>query len=160
MMEHVERDDLLIREFNRVLRPGGFLMATVPAHPYLWSDHDTALHHFRRYTVETFKAVLAEGAFEPIKFSYAIYFLHPIIVAFRQLQRLWRWSTGVNDHQPRTHLIPLPKPLNGLLIKVLHAEARLLRYVNLPQGTSLLVLAQKTRDVEIPELLSRRVAAA
>src|SRR5690606_38790671 len=112
LMEHVERDDLLIREFNRVLRPGGCLMATVPAHPHLWSDHDVALHHFRRYTYDSFRELLESGNFTPIKYSYGIAFLHPIIVVFRTLQKLWQRSTGVKEARPKTHLIPLPKPLN------------------------------------------------
>jgi SAM-dependent methyltransferase len=149
MMEHVERDDLLIREFNRVLRPGGFLMATVPAHPDLWSDHDIALHHFRRYTATSLRALLRKGRLRPIRFTYGICFMHPVIVLFRSLQRLWQRSTGVRDPQPRTHLIPLPRPLNALLIRLLHFEAFLLRRWNLPQGTSLVVLAQKAE--EMPE---------
>lgn len=145
LMEHVERDDLLIREFNRVLRPGGYLMATVPAHPRLWSDHDVALHHFRRYTYDSFRRLLRSGDFRPIKYTYGISFLHPIIVAFRLIQKAWQRSTGVRNARPKTHLIPLPRPLNRTLVRVLHAEAFLMRYTNLPQGTSLVTLAQKTK---------------
>ncbi|MDK2972485.1 MAG: hypothetical protein PWP23_2240 [Candidatus Sumerlaeota bacterium] len=147
MMEHVERDDLLIEEFNRVLRPGGFLMATVPAHPNLWSGHDIALHHFRRYTAESLRKVLRHGKFKPLRFTYGICFLHPVIVLFRLLQRLWQRSTGVGNPQPRTHLIPLPKPINALLIAILHFEAFLLRRFDLPMGTSLVVLAQKKQPL-------------
>lgn len=147
LMEHVERDDLLIREFNRVLRPGGCLMATVPAHPSLWSDHDVALHHFRRYTYRSFGKLLKGGRFRPIKYSYAISFLHPLIVTFRRVQRMWQRSTGVRDARPRTHLIPLPRPINGMLIKLLHVEAALIRRINLPKGTSLVALAQKAQDL-------------
>ncbi len=145
LMEHVERDDLLIREFNRVLRPGGYLMATVPAHPSLWSDHDVALHHFRRYTQRSFRALLKEGRFRPVKDSYGIFFLHPLIVVFRSLQKLWQRSAEIDpERRPRTHLIPLPKPVNRLLIRVLDLEAWLLRRIDLPMGTSLVVLARKT----------------
>ncbi len=146
LMEHVERDDLLIREFNRVLRPGGYLMATVPAHPSLWSDHDVALHHFRRYTQRSFRTLLKEGRFKPVKDSYGIFFMHPVIVVFRTLQKLWQRSMEVDPtRRPKTHLIPLPKPLNQLLVGVLKAEAALLRWIDLPQGTSLVVLARKRK---------------
>lgn len=145
MMEHVERDDLLIREFNRVLRPGGLLMATVPAHPALWSDHDIALHHFRRYTRGSFRSLLREGGFRPLKYTYAICFLHPVIVAFRWIQRTWHRSTGIRHARAKAHVIPLPRPLNRLLIGVLRLEAWLLRRMDLPMGTSLLALARKAR---------------
>jgi SAM-dependent methyltransferase len=148
MMEHVERDDLLIREFNRVLRPGGCIMATVPAHPYLWSDHDVALHHFRRYTWSSMRSLLKSAKFRPIKFSYGICLVHPLIVVFRMLQRLWQRSTGVDNPQPKTHLIALPSIVNSFLIGLLRIEARLIRVMNLPFGTSLVVLARK--EAELP----------
>ncbi|MCB2155784.1 class I SAM-dependent methyltransferase [bacterium] len=148
MMEHVERDDLLIREFNRVLRPGGYLMATVPAHEELWSDHDIALHHFRRYSHKSLRKLLASGGFRPVKYSFAIFFVHPIIIGFRRLQRWWQRSTGVREaRRPKTHLIPLPRPANTFLRKLLHLEARMIRHIDLPAGTSLITLARKEREV-------------
>lgn len=146
LIEHVEHDDLLIKEFNRVLRPGGCLMATVPAHPYLWSDHDIALHHFRRYTYKSFGNLLKLGGLKPIKYTYGICFLHPIIVVFRTLQKLWQKSLGINRKKlPKAHLIPMPVPLNAFFIGLLKIEAQLLRKFNLPQGTSLVTLARKTK---------------
>ncbi|MEQ8822261.1 MAG: class I SAM-dependent methyltransferase [Sumerlaeia bacterium] len=144
LMEHVERDDLLIREFNRVLRPGGCLMATVPAHQYLWSDHDIALHHFRRYSHKSLLQLLADGGLQPIKYSYGISFVHPGIVAFRMLQRAKQRLLPRKNGQAKAHLIPLPGPLNRAMIGLLHTEASLLRRMNLPQGTSLMTLARKT----------------
>ena len=143
MMEHVERDDLLIREFNRVLRPGGVLMATVPAHPSLWSDHDVALHHFRRYTWQSLRRLLRDGGLKPVKFTHAIFFVHPLIVAFRRIQRAWQRSTGIRHARAKAHVIPLPRPINAALIRVLKLEAWLLRRMDLPMGTSLLTLARK-----------------
>ena len=49
MWEHIEEDDLVAAEAARVLRPGGRLLVAVPAGMDLWSGHDTALGHVRRY---------------------------------------------------------------------------------------------------------------
>lgn len=144
LIEHIEDDHAMIREFRRVLRPGGYLMATVPAHQSLWSDHDIALHHFRRYSHRGFRRLLARGGFSPIKYSYGISFTYYPIVAFRSLQRLWQRSLRVPPHaRPRTHLIPVPWFINQPLIQLLHLEAWLLRYVDLPVGVSLMTLARK-----------------
>lgn len=149
LIEHIERDDLMIREFNRVLRPGGYLMATVPAHQSLWSDHDIALHHFRRYSYKGFRRLLRDGGFKPIKYSYGITFTYHSIVAFRRLQRLWQASHGVEaPARPRTHLIPLPKTINNTLIRLLHIEAWLLQYTDLPFGVSLMTLSRKAGNRE------------
>ena len=34
----------------RLLKPGGALLLTVPANRWMWSAHDVAHHHFRRYS--------------------------------------------------------------------------------------------------------------
>ncbi|MGF1572620.1 MAG: class I SAM-dependent methyltransferase [Sumerlaeia bacterium] len=144
LIEHVDRDDLLIKEFNRVLKPGGYLMATVPAHPSLWSDHDIALHHFRRYTKASFGKLMRLGKLKPVKYTFGIFFLHPVVVVFRSIQKQWQRSTGLKDNrQAKTHLIALPLVFNRILIELLRVEAFLLKYINFPTGTSLVALAQK-----------------
>ncbi len=144
LIEHIERDDLMAREFHRILRPGGYLMATVPAHQFLWSDHDVALHHYRRYSYDGFLQLLRGAGFRPVKYSYGITFTYLPIVAFRKIQRLWQQSIPVDpDARPKTHLIPLPGPINTALVKLLHLEAALLRHMNLPFGVSLVALCRK-----------------
>ena len=49
VLEHVDQDDVLLRDLLRVVRPGGLVVITVPAHRTLWSDHDVFLGHWRRY---------------------------------------------------------------------------------------------------------------
>jgi ubiquinone/menaquinone biosynthesis C-methylase UbiE len=144
LIEHVENDQGMIQELSRVTRPGGYLMATVPAHQHLWSDHDIALHHHRRYSFSGFKRLLKSGGFEPVKYSYGITFTYHGITAFRYLQRWWQKATGVQETaRPKTHLIPLPWFLNTPLIKLLHIEAFLLKYINLPFGISIMALCKK-----------------
>lgn len=144
LIEHIEDDKALVREFHRVLRPGGYLMATVPAHKSLWSDHDIALHHFRRYSYRGFLKLLERNGFEPVKYTFGITFTYHAIVVFRKLQRFWQRSHGVDaPARPRTHLIPLPWFINTPLIKLLHAEAFALRFMDLPFGVSLMTLCRK-----------------
>jgi SAM-dependent methyltransferase len=144
LIEHIEDDRRIVAEFHRVLRPGGCLIATVPAHQFLWSDHDIALHHFRRYSYKGFRRLLRGAGFRPLKYSYGISFTYYPIVAFRMLQRFWQRSHGVESPaRPRTHLIPLPWFINQPLIKVLELEALLLRHINLPIGVSLMTLCRK-----------------
>ncbi len=50
MLEHVAEDDVVLHNFQRVLRPGGGLLLTVPQHPWLWSAQDEYACHVRRYT--------------------------------------------------------------------------------------------------------------
>jgi ubiquinone/menaquinone biosynthesis C-methylase UbiE len=141
LLEHVERDDLLVDQFQRVLKPGGHVLITVPAHQDLWSEHDEALHHFRRYSANQFRRLLTERGFTLVKFSFAISATYLPIVAFRRLQR-WL-HRNANNRKPKTHLIVLPRLINQALIRVLHAEAWWLRNHDIPFGITLLALARK-----------------
>src|SRR4029079_14886838 len=49
VLEHIADDVAALAAARRALRPGGHLLVTVPALPWLWSRHDEANHHHRRY---------------------------------------------------------------------------------------------------------------
>ena len=49
VLEHLKDDAGALAEAARLLKPGGRLVLTVPAWPGLWSEHDVALGHHRRY---------------------------------------------------------------------------------------------------------------
>ncbi len=61
ILEHIEEDYLATAEITRVLRPGGTALIAVPADMALWSAHDTAVGHVRRYTRETLADVIIKG---------------------------------------------------------------------------------------------------
>ena len=50
VLEHIEEDDQVVAEIARVVQPGGKVLIAVPADPRLWSPHDDAVGHVRRYT--------------------------------------------------------------------------------------------------------------
>lgn len=61
MWEHVDDDAAVAAETARVLRPGGRVLVAVPCSMKLWSGHDVALGHLRRYEKADLVAVM-EGA--------------------------------------------------------------------------------------------------
>ena len=138
LLEHIEDDAALMDEFSRVLKEDGTLVLTVPAHKFLWSDHDEALHHFRRYSRQSFSTLIETQGFIPLKFTYAISFTYIPIILFRKMQPIFKKRTA-----PKTHLIELPAPVNSFLIGLLNIEAILLRFLNLPFGVSLICIARK-----------------
>jgi hypothetical protein len=50
VIEHVEDDVGLVREYADKVAPGTSFITTVPAFMWLWSGHDVFMEHFRRYT--------------------------------------------------------------------------------------------------------------
>jgi SAM-dependent methyltransferase len=64
VLEHIEEDYLAAAEIARVLRPGGTALIAVPADMALWSAHDEAVGHVRRYTRDTLTAVISKSGME------------------------------------------------------------------------------------------------
>jgi len=142
LLEHIEDDERLMNEIRRILKPGGFLLATVPAHQYLWSEHDEALHHYRRYSKTDFLRLVKNRGFSLIKYSYVISLTFLPILVFRLGQKFYRFFKPSKD-KPKTHIIILPEGFNSLLIQILEMEGTLLKRLNFPFGVSLLCIAQK-----------------
>ncbi len=140
MLEHIPDDYTAFGEMIRILKPGGWSIVSVPAHPFLWSDHDEALHHQRRYTKKTFRALLASQPVQIKRMTYAITFTYFPIVLFRVLTRPFRRRGA-----PKTHVILLPGWMNRFLIQALKVEAFLVRWMDLPFGVSLIALVRKGR---------------
>lgn len=139
VFEHLEHDERGASEVLRVLRPGGVLIASVPAHPWLWSDHDVALSHYRRYSRRALRALLVGAGARIVKLTYAVSFVFPLVVLVRLLGHLRPRRNG----NPDTHLVPPPGPINRLLIALHDLEAAVIVRAGFPWGSSLIAVAAK-----------------
>jgi SAM-dependent methyltransferase len=140
VLEHVSDDRRALAELLRVLKPGGLLVATVPAFQFLWGDHDTLYGHLRRYRAPALRERLLQAGFDVQRVTY----FEPAYVAplwlFRKLKKLFARGDGLAQ---RDDFVPLARPLNALLSSLLGAERFPLRLVNFPFGVTLLALARK-----------------
>jgi len=144
VLEHIEDEGRALSEWARVLRPGGQLLVFVPAHAYLWSEHDVVNHHFRRYSRAGLLAALRGAGLRPQRSSFwnaALYFPTTALRLAR------RWLAGAKEPQVATgstgDLHQFAGPLNKLLLNWVRAENAVLRHVNLPVGVSVFALAVK-----------------
>ena len=83
VLEHVPDDLGSLRAIHRRLKPGGALLLTVPANPWMWSAHDAAHHHFRRYTKKQLEELFLRSGLEIELLSYFNTLLYPLIAAAR-----------------------------------------------------------------------------
>jgi SAM-dependent methyltransferase len=66
-LEHVRDVQLLLSEIRRVLRPGGELALTTPAHGPLLRVPDPLSPHIRFFTRRSLRRLLEEHGFEPVE---------------------------------------------------------------------------------------------
>lgn len=138
VLEHIDDDVSVMQEMCRVLKKDGYLIVTCPAHKFLWSEHDEALGHRRRYTRKELVTKLEVAGFEVRRISYSVFFAFPIIFVYRMWQAFFMRSGF-----PKTSYVVLPKFINRLLIKALGVEAKSLSLINLPIGVTINAIAKK-----------------
>lgn len=64
VLEHIEDDHTAATEIARILRPGGTLLVAVPCDMALWSAHDEAVGHVRRYDRGGLRELIAGAGLE------------------------------------------------------------------------------------------------
>ena len=138
VLEHIDNDVDALKEWQRVLKPGGKVVLTVPAYSWLWSEHDTSLHHHRRHTRKGVKQRSVEAQLVPKKISYAIVFSLPLVVGFRWLNKLLGRKTD-----GETSYVNVPEWVNSIFSNLLFIEAWFHKYIMFPFGTSVVAILEK-----------------
>lgn len=136
--EHFPDDVASMKEVSRVLDRGGALVCTVPAYMALWSPHDDAFHHLRRYTRgELMSKLKTNLAIE--RCSYYSFFLAPPLYVFRKLRAL----LGKGEAPRSDFTVPIPAVVEWGLATLMRIESWLLRFVSLPFGASLICVSRR-----------------
>lgn len=138
LLEHIEDDAAAVREMARALAPGGLLLVTVPALPFLWSEHDEALAHVRRYRARRLRGLLEQAGLEVVHLTPVIATLLLPIALLRLAQRF-----RPRREAPKTAYIEPPTFINRLLIALLRWEGRWVLRHHFPVGVSLVAIARK-----------------
>lgn len=138
VLEHLDNDTAVLVELFRLCAPGGYALFTVPAYPSLWSDHDLALGHRRRYTAAELSQKVRAAGWRVVRVTHLFAGILPAVAAVRLLRR-------VLPRRPRlrSDFRPTPPLFNWGLVHWLRTERWLLRHLNLPFGLSLLCVAGK-----------------
>lgn len=137
---NITNDQRALNEIARVLKASGHAIIQVPAYPWLWSRHDVAVGHQRRYVARDLRAKLVRAGMRVERLTHANALMFPAIAARRLWQRVFANSTIHSD------LAPLPRAFNTLLSALYVAEMQLVTRVDVPWGVSLVVLAQKDAE--------------
>ena len=150
VLEHVADDKALLRHLVSAAEPGAYFLITVPANPKLWSGHDVAFGHYRRYETKTFEELWRDLPLRPLLVSHFNSRLCPLVKAVRAMNRRRGKALGAAGTDFR-----MPKPLaNRALRRVFAGESRRLiktlrnRGAGYRRGVSLISLLQRPPQSE------------
>jgi len=143
VLEHIDDDVDTLRFLASVLDPGGALVITVPAHPFLFDQMDVLAHHRRRYRLAELREKLEGAGFEVLTLFHFMAPLIPLLLVGRTVGRLLGRDTAQAAERRATELSIVPV-LNPVLAGVLAVERLALRRGwSLPFGSSILAIAAR-----------------
>ena len=146
VIEHVDEDDIAVKEMNRVCKQGGDVYITVPAFMSLWSNHDIINHHKRRYILPEIKTLFAKYSGIEIYSSYFNSLLFPPILLFRQLSRIFSKKNDkmTSDFDVVSEKSVFGNFINTILGFIFSLEIYFLRLFKFPFGVSIIFLWKKS----------------
>jgi SAM-dependent methyltransferase len=135
VLEHLDDDAASLQALRSRLKPDGWLLITVPAYSFLWSQHDVVHHHKRRYVMRSLRRVVKRSGYDVRYASYFNTVLFPLVAGIRLLQKLFGGGKGDDLTMPS-------KLANRVLTALFASERHAIGRFSLPFGVSLLLLAQ------------------
>lgn len=131
------READLLAEARRVLCPGGWLLLTSPAHRFLYSAHDRAVHSARRYEREEIRRLLFDAGFRIERLTHMFPTFLPAVAVVRLSRRNEDAAAG-------SDLFSLPRPLNALLTGIGFLENAIGTRIDYPVGSTILAAARRS----------------
>ncbi len=135
VLEHLDDDVAALKALSDQITDDGHVLLTVPAYAFLWSHHDEARHHKRRYTRAQLLTTARAAGLEPVMLSYANTLLFPAIFIMRLLGKI-TGSTRDDDQLPG-------RAMNAVLRGIFSFERHVLGRLRMPFGVSLVMLARR-----------------
>jgi SAM-dependent methyltransferase len=130
VLEHVDSDAESAQALVDLVRPGGWMLVTVPAHQALWGSHDRRLHHRRRYGRDQLLRLFEAADVDLVRFTPFNVILSPIALIYRVGERMLGLDLGNQERMPWG-------PLNAALGAMFRAESVLVRHgLPIPFGLS------------------------
>ena len=135
VVEHIEEDGESLVALSRFLKPDGHIVLTVPAFPFLWSQHDEENHHKRRYTRSSLNDLVTNKEFSIEYISYFNFWLFPLVATIRLIRKFFKYQESWQDMR-------LPNKITNRILQSIFSSERyfIRRTVSLPVGISLVTV--------------------
>ena len=136
VIEHIDDDFKSVKRLKDLIKNNGVLIATVPAYQWLWSAHDVANHHKRRYTKTTFLELFQNNDFEVIYCSYFNSILLPLAIIDRIINKFKNSTDKATLNQPI-------KLINHFFYKIFQIETLWAGKLSALFGLSLVIVVRQ-----------------
>lgn len=129
VLEHLRDPVLALNHAAETLVEDGKIIFTVPAHPWLFSEWDERLGHFRRYTAKMMRLQVEQAGLRLIEMRSWNAISLPVATLMRTYRRIFPRRAGAEF--PR-----LSKRMNQLLIRIQEYERLWASRLTMPFGLS------------------------
>ena len=142
VLEHIENDDLALKNIYKSLNKNGKVLITVPAHMWLWNRADTVAGHKIRYNKKILSKKIEKTGFKIIKERYFFISIVPLLLLRSFIKHdnksCIKYDEFKND-------ISMNSIINKILLFVTRIENKVIDYLPNYFGGSLLVIAEKRK---------------
>lgn len=142
VLEHIDDDDESAATAVKLLKPGGIVVATVPAYQWLYAPRDAQHQHFRRYSKEQFRALWNIETVDVELLSHYNTLLFAPAAAVRLASKLFSDEANASAGD----LYVPARPVNRLLQHTMASESSLLGRVPMPFGMSLVAVVRRGKS--------------
>lgn len=137
VLEHVEDDHALLKEYVDKCKPGTTFIISVPAFQFMWSDHDVFLEHFRRYNVIELESLVSGAGLKLERSCYFFSLVFPIAFAVRMLEKILK-----KPKSPKSSLVKHSRIVNTVLFSLCKIDLSFFKYNRL-FGLTVFCVAKK-----------------
>jgi SAM-dependent methyltransferase len=137
VIEHIDEDELVLRNLYRATKPAGCCIVSVPQHMWLWSPVDEEACHKRRYNARELEAKAVRAGFRIVRSTSFATILLPVMLLSRLMDRK-KGKTG------GTESLRMNPAVNRVLESLLRLEHVAIQAGwSLPVGGSRLMVLRK-----------------
>lgn len=144
VIEHIEGDEVALRQLYQAVKPGGGILLSVPQHQFLWSVVDDQSYHKRRYSRTDLIRKVQDAGFSVLMTTSFVSLLLPVMFLSRSRKR-----NAVNDFDVYAEFKIAPV-INSVLSFVMRIEVALIRLgLYFPMGGTRMLVARRPLTDEI-----------
>lgn len=137
VLEHIEDDYNAVNEILRITKPGGLIVITVPAIKFIFSTHDLALGHHKRYSRKELLDLCKE--LQIVRSEYWCFISFLLVTPFRLIKKFLRRPM---KHDP----LIIPDIMNKIFLSLLRIENKIItRGHSMPIGLTLVLMGRKKK---------------